>query len=86
MLVQNGAGMMEDMETSAAACSEQQKLMDEVIKHLRRIADLSRETVLALEKRDDDRVRDLDHQVEQEIGRKERALGRLRQHREDHGC
>ena len=68
------------------ACQEQQHLMDEVQKHLIRISELSRAIADALRAREDNLLRALDHECETELGRKERALGALRQHRKDHGC
>jgi hypothetical protein len=60
--------------------------MEQVQDHLIRIADLSRATAEAVANESENLVRELDKQVEREIGSKERAIGRLRQHREDHGC
>ena len=67
-------------------CLEQQRLMEIVQQHLIRIADLSRATADAVGHRNENLVRELDRQIEREIGAKERALGALRQHREEHGC
>jgi hypothetical protein len=70
----------------AKLCAEQQQLMNEVQRHLIRIAELSRATAEAVATRNENLTRDLDRQVESELGEKERALGALRQHRRDHGC
>jgi hypothetical protein len=67
-------------------CREQQTLISEVQMHLIRIADLSRAIADAVGSRNENLTRELDQQVEKEIGAKERALGALRQHRQDHGC
>jgi hypothetical protein len=67
-------------------CAEQQRLMKEVQCHLIRISELSRATVEAVAARNENLTRELDKQVEAELGEKERALGALRQHRLDHGC
>jgi hypothetical protein len=63
-----------------------QELMDRVQTHLHRIADLSRATAEAVRNRNENLTRELDKQVENELGAKERALGALRQHRHEHGC
>ena len=67
-------------------CREQQSLIECVQEHLLRIADLSRDTAQAVASRNENLTRELDSQVEQELGAKERALGALRQHRHEHGC
>jgi len=67
-------------------CPQQQRLIDEVQRHLLRIAELSRATAEAVAHRNENLVRELDKQVELAMGEKERALGALRQHRDDHGC
>jgi hypothetical protein len=67
-------------------CSEQQRLIDEVLDHLLLIAELSRDTADAVANRNENLTHELDKAVEREIGKKERALGALRQHREEHGC
>jgi hypothetical protein len=71
---------------SPPSCPQQQSLMVEVQTHLLRIADLSRATAEAVANRNENLTRELDKQVEEEIGAKERALGALREHRRDHGC
>lgn len=67
-------------------CAEQQRLIDTVQLHLIRIAELSRATADAVVNRNENLTQVLDTQVETELGKKERALGALRQHRRDHGC
>jgi hypothetical protein len=67
-------------------CRQQQELIEVVQNHLFRIAELSRATADALINRNENMTRELDREVEHEIGKKERALGALRQHRHDHGC
>ena len=68
------------------ACIEQQRLIAEVQQHLKRIAELTRATSEAVANRNENLTSELDRQTEQELGKKERALGALRQHRKDHGC
>jgi hypothetical protein len=67
-------------------CLKQQELIGLVQQHLHVIADLSRATIEAVGSRNEKLTRELDRQVEAEIGAKERAMGALRQHREEHGC
>ncbi len=74
------------MSESSGPCHELQRLMDCVQEHLIRIAELSRATADAVAQQNEKLTRELDEQVEREIGQKERALAALRQHRTDHGC
>jgi hypothetical protein len=67
-------------------CLKQQELIGRVQQHLCLIAELTRATADAVGSRNENLTRELDRQVEAEIGAKERALGALRQHREEHGC
>jgi hypothetical protein len=73
-------------DSTPPPCKQQQELMEVVQQHLLRIAELSRATADAVANRNENMTRELDREVEEEIGRKERALGALRQHRHDHGC
>ena len=68
------------------ACRRQQELIDCVQQHLIRIADLSRATAEALQNGNDNLALELDQETEHELGKKERALGALREHRHEHGC
>jgi len=67
-------------------CAEQQRLIEEVQRHLVLIVELSRAISEAVASRNENLTYELDRQVEAELGRNERALGALRQHRLDHGC
>ena len=67
-------------------CPEQQRLMEKVQQHLIRMAELSRAAADATANRNENLVRELDKQVENELGAEERALGALQQHRGEHGC
>jgi hypothetical protein len=73
-------------ETVQGPCVEQQTLIETIQAHLLRIAELSRATSEALENRNLNFARQLDQEVETELGAKERAFGALQQHRKDHGC
>jgi hypothetical protein len=53
---------------------------------LARIAQLSHATSDAIASGNQQLALELDKEVENELGRKERALGALRQHRGEHGC
>ena len=53
--------------------------------HLMRLSDLAREEATLISK-PNGRWLAVDKEIELELGEKERALGALRQHREDHGC
>ena len=66
-------------------CAERLRLIEKAQGHLERIAELSYSTARALTM-DADEVARLDREAEEEVGRKERTLGALRQHRKDHGC
>ncbi len=67
-------------------CPEQKRLVEVVQQHLIRIAALSRAMAKAMSNRNENLTRELDKEIENEIGAKQRALGALRQHREEHGC
>ncbi len=51
-----------------------------------RIAQLAHATADAIAAGNQQLALELDKEAESEIGRKQRALGALRQHRSDHGC
>lgn len=53
---------------------------------LSKIVHLAQEQKQALSNQTENVVRELDLMLEHEIGEKERALGALRQHCNDHGC
>jgi hypothetical protein len=75
------------MATNAPqTCQKQQELSDHVQQILIHIADLSRATADAVKDRNENLVRELDKLLETKIGAKERALGALGQHRQEHGC
>jgi hypothetical protein len=78
--------MAEENAKSMRACLKQQKLMSEVQEHLIRISQLTREIAEALSKGSESYAAELDREVDMELGKKERAMGALHQHRKDHGC
>jgi hypothetical protein len=74
------------MASAPRFCSEQLRLMENVSQHLRRIAELGRAAADAVANSNENLAREHDMQLENELGAKERSLGALRQHREEHGC
>jgi hypothetical protein len=70
----------------APPCLEQQKLIETVQSHLEQLSVLSRAAKYALGDRNEGLAAQIDQQIEEELGRKERAMGALRQHRTEHGC
>lgn len=79
-------GHTERMPEFTGPCPRQQELIEEAQNHLLRLAEMARMQAKALESGNENFVMELDKQVENELGAKERSLGRLRQHREEHGC
>lgn len=67
-------------------CERQSQLRAEVNAILERIDRLNKEQMEALNERDDERLMQLDKQLELVFGEKERAFGALFQHREEHRC
>jgi hypothetical protein len=67
-------------------CPKRDRLKEEVLGRLFRIAELSQATAEAVEDGAETLVATLDKQTEAEFGKKERVLGALRQHRLEHGC
>lgn len=60
--------------------------MHEVQDHLRRLAELAREEIEAINSKDETTWMKIDRQIEATLGEKERTLGALREHRSTHGC
>jgi hypothetical protein len=67
-------------------CLRQQELMSEVQRHLHRIAELARAETNAIKNQESNLWKELDQQIELEIGEKERSIGSLNEHRSQHGC
>jgi len=67
-------------------CERQQALIAKVQMHLTRLSDLAREEAGLIANPNSDRWIVVDKEIELELGEKERTLGALRQHREEHGC
>ena len=60
--------------------------MQEVQRHLIRLAELAREEAAVITEKDNPRWLDVDKRIEQVLGEKERAIGALNEHRREHGC
>ena len=71
---------------AAPVCPERHKLATDVQECLMCIAQLAHATADAIATGNQQLALELDKEAETEIGRKQRALGALRQHRSDHGC
>jgi len=74
------------MPERSCPCLRQQELIDEVQRHLIGISELTRSIAEALANGNEILAAELDKEVDLELGRKERGVGALRQHRKDHGC
>jgi hypothetical protein len=73
-------------QTQKPPCHDQQKLMADVQDHLMQISQLTRAVAEALANGNENFAAELDKQVDLELGKKERAMGALHQHRKEHGC
>jgi hypothetical protein len=67
-------------------CPQQQELMADVQRHLMEISKLTRAVAEALADGNENTAAALDKQVDIELGKKERAMGALHQHRKEHKC
>jgi len=67
-------------------CERQQELIAEVQRHLQRISELSKKEVGVIAKGIHSEWLALDKEIEAELGEKERSLGSLKEHQEEHGC
>ena len=72
--------------TEPKPCLRQQDLIGAVQQHLLRLAELARADADAVKIADLELALKIDKQIEEELGSKERAMGALKQHREEHGC
>jgi hypothetical protein len=69
-----------------APCRRQQELIEDVQRHLIRISQLTRAIAEALANHNENLAAELDKQVDLEFGLKERGMGALHEHRNEHGC
>lgn len=67
-------------------CNKQQELLGEVQRHLVHLSELAHAEAELVKSRRGDAGIVVDKEIEETMGRKERAIGALRQHREEHGC
>ena len=74
------------MGNKPAPCLRQQEIMAEVQSHLLRISELTRNISQALTDGNESLAASLDKEVDLELGRKERGMGALYEHRKEHGC
>ena len=74
------------MPEGLSPCPRQQELIEDVQRHLMRISELTRSIAEALANGNEGFAAELDKEVDLELGRKERAMGALHQHRKEHGC
>jgi len=74
------------MAEELTPCFRQQSLIEEARQHLLRIAELTHSIAEALANGNENTAAELDKQVDLELGRKERAMGALHEHRREHGC
>jgi hypothetical protein len=51
-----------------------------------RLSELARQEAEAVKNRNDETWLAIDKEIENELGRKERALGALKEHQREHGC
>jgi len=71
---------------SPQACQRQQELLAEVQRILLKLSELARAESKAMESRSENAWLEIDKQIELTIGEKERSMGALKQHRDEHGC
>jgi hypothetical protein len=71
---------------STQKCPKHEHLRAEAFAILQEITELTSGQRAAFETGEDQRFMELDKQLELAVGRKERAIGALRQHTEEHGC
>ena len=74
------------MPEKPCSCLRQQELIEEVQGHLMRISELTRTIAEALANGNENFAAELDKEVDLELGRKERGMGALHQHRKEHCC
>lgn len=73
-------------QNSGGKCSERQQLEGTVQRYLLELSELARLEVDTVAGDDQNRMLEIDRSIENSLGEKERALGALIHHREQHGC
>jgi hypothetical protein len=69
-----------------AQCLRQQEIIHEIQGHLIRLAELAHAVASALENRNENLAHQIDREIELQLGAKERGMGKLEEHRKEHGC
>jgi fructose-1,6-bisphosphatase/inositol monophosphatase family enzyme len=67
-------------------CLDKIRLMDKVQSILAKLVELGQTEQDAFKREDHDRMEEIDRNIEQTIGEKERAIGAYKQHVAEHGC
>jgi hypothetical protein len=78
--------MPEESKQRNAHCHVRQELMAAVQEQLVEISRLTQEAAAALAVGHENTAAKFDELLETAVGEKERAMGALHQHREEHGC
>jgi len=68
------------------SCLRQQELIEEVRIYLQRLGELAHAEADALTGGHQDLWKEIDQEIENVMGEKERAIGALNEHRAEHGC
>jgi hypothetical protein len=67
-------------------CKQKDELLEAVQRHLARLSELAHLEITAIQSKSDNTWLNIDKEIENTIGEKERALGALKQHQQEHGC
>ena len=67
-------------------CETQAQLRRAATEVLERIDALTQQQIDAMKSADDERLMQIDKEIELAFGEKERCFGALHQHRDEHGC
>ena len=71
---------------SDRVCAEHEKLTKQAHDHLKKLHELVEQQLGAFDSGENERFLKIDKEVELALGEKERRIGALRQHDEEHGC
>lgn len=74
------------MDDHQIQCPRQEELIAETQGHLMRLSELARREAAAIQSRDEQEILAIDKEIEATLGYKERSLGALYEHRDEHGC
>lgn len=67
-------------------CAQHDRLAKDAYAQLKKLHDLTAKQMEVFDSGNDELFRKYDRELENEVGEKERMIGRLRQHDEEHGC